>query len=299
MSYILDSLKKSEKERQTTDNAAAVAIQSPEFLNNEKPSRSPNIYFGVAILAVLILGFLVYFFFFKSAVNEKIFTNNASTKQINSDTSKINGTSKKEVFSVNDKKPSLDDGVETVGLPKSKITNVAQSISSEKEKAVALYQQAIVEKSQSEVDSLYKKLKKSTVQNQQLDQKLSALPEEAKNEAVNSQQQMDVDLAITDANQEPSNQEITQANEDSDPVIPRIYQLDPLLKRNIPQLNYGAHIYASDNKSGFVILNGARRRLGDQLDNGVYIEKIREEDVVLSYNGTVFSLPAMKNWEGN
>jgi hypothetical protein len=63
-------------------------------------------------------------------------------------------------------------------------------------------------------------------------------------------------------------------------------------------VDYGAHIYATDNNSGFVILDGARRRAGDQLDSGLYIEKIEEESVILSFNGMLFSLPAMKSWQG-
>jgi hypothetical protein len=84
-----------------------------------------------------------------------------------------------------------------------------------------------------------------------------------------------------------------------DVTIPSIYDIDQLTKKNIPAIDYGAHIYATDNKSGFVILNGARRRAGDKLENGIYVERILEDSVVLSYNGIVFSLPSMKSWAGD
>ncbi|MBX2809325.1 MAG: general secretion pathway protein GspB [Cellvibrionaceae bacterium] len=79
-------------------------------------------------------------------------------------------------------------------------------------------------------------------------------------------------------------------------VIPKVYDLDSFSKRKIPAIDYGAHIFATDQASGFVILNGAKKHAGERLRNGIYIEKIAEDNVILSYNGVVFSLPAMKSW---
>ena len=151
-----------------------------------------------------------------------------------------------------------------------------------KEEAIILYEKAIQEKTQPEVEVLYEKLNakrnesgESTVIDNEEIVEVTAVPEEVLTEAVTE----------------------TTA-EEPEVIIPSIYELDRLTKKNIPPLDYGAHIYATDNSSGFVILNGARRRAGDRLANGVYIEKIAEEDVILSHNGTVFSLPAMKSWSG-
>lgn len=143
-----------------------------------------------------------------------------------------------------------------------------------KRQAIALYEQAIEQKARSNIDSLYKN--------------------------VNAQSR-DSEQGIVTANPAPVPQKVsTPAAVVAEPevLIPSIYDLDRFVKKNIPSISYGAHIYASDNKSGFVILNGARRRIGDQLANGIYIEKIAEEDVVLSYEGTLFTLPAMKSWSG-
>ena len=80
------------------------------------------------------------------------------------------------------------------------------------------------------------------------------------------------------------------------PTIPSVFTLDRQLQQSIPAINYGAHIYASDNKSGFVILDGAKRRAGEKMSSGIYVEKIHGDFVVLSFRGIIFSLPAMKNW---
>ena len=80
------------------------------------------------------------------------------------------------------------------------------------------------------------------------------------------------------------------------PAIPSVFTLDRQLQQSIPAISYGAHIYASDNKSGFVILDGAKRRAGEKMSSGIYVEKIHGDFVVLSFRGIIFSLPAMKNW---
>ena len=79
-------------------------------------------------------------------------------------------------------------------------------------------------------------------------------------------------------------------------TIPSVFTLDRQLQKSIPAIRYGAHIYASDNKSGFVILDGAKRRAGEKMSSGIYVEKIHGDFVVLSFRGIIFSLPAMKNW---
>lgn len=79
--------------------------------------------------------------------------------------------------------------------------------------------------------------------------------------------------------------------------VPSIFALDRQLQKEIPAIDYGAHIYATDHKSGFVILNGVKIRGGEKMRNGIYVEKVNEDFVVLSYQGVVFSLPAMKSWQ--
>ena len=87
-----------------------------------------------------------------------------------------------------------------------------------------------------------------------------------------------------------------ESNEIVAAAIPSVFALDVATQRTIPDIKYDAHIYASDNNSGFVIFNGAKKQVGDSLRNGLFIEKINQEDVVLSFNGLLFTLPALKSW---
>jgi|GEM_PF-1538463 len=79
--------------------------------------------------------------------------------------------------------------------------------------------------------------------------------------------------------------------------IPSIYDLPVSTRDTIPSIHYQAHIYASDNHSGFVILNWEKLRSGDKVPGGMHVEKVESDGVVLSYNGVVFLLPAMKSWK--
>lgn len=79
--------------------------------------------------------------------------------------------------------------------------------------------------------------------------------------------------------------------------ITSIYDIERTFQKTIPSIAYDAHIYASDSNSGFVILNGVKWRQGERMRNGIYIEKIAENELILSYQGVVFSLPAMRSWQ--
>jgi hypothetical protein len=89
----------------------------------------------------------------------------------------------------------------------------------------------------------------------------------------------------------------TQGAGKSYDIIPSIFSLDRQFQKTIPIITYDAHVYASDNKSGFVILNGTKKRSGEKMRNGVYVERVAENSVILSYDGVVFLLPAMKSWQ--
>lgn len=78
--------------------------------------------------------------------------------------------------------------------------------------------------------------------------------------------------------------------------IPFIRDIDWSIKDKVPSIDYSAHIYAPGARKGFVILNGAKKHEGDRLSQGIYVEKIEEDAVVLSYEGLIFKLPAMKSW---
>ncbi|MGH1486173.1 MAG: general secretion pathway protein GspB [Cellvibrionaceae bacterium] len=263
MSYILDSLKKSEKERQSVSNTASMTMRSPAFLENDKPSLLNQLLWPVIIIITLIIiGYLL--FFSQIEVGKGPF--NSPVSQVIVQAKQVKMEQPEIVVAQEQKKDRVVTSL------------ISRQPSQAKEEAILLYEKALQEKNKPEVDFLYRKI----------DEEQAEIAEQAL--AVLSNDRTPLPTVAVESPPEKVEPEV---------FIPSIYQLDPLVKRNIPSLDYGAHIYATDNKSGFIILNGARRRAGDKLDNGIYIEKIAEEDAILSYNGVVFSLPAMKSWTGS
>ena len=60
---------------------------------------------------------------------------------------------------------------------------------------------------------------------------------------------------------------------------------------NLPSLHLDLHVYADRPRDRFAMINMQRVTEGDSLPNGVQVEEIRPDGVVLSYHGTRFLLP--------
>jgi len=65
--------------------------------------------------------------------------------------------------------------------------------------------------------------------------------------------------------------------------------------KGIPSLDFKQHIYASDGE-GWVNVNGRDRYEGDVIADGLILDKILPQQVILTYRGEKFSLPALTNW---
>lgn len=60
---------------------------------------------------------------------------------------------------------------------------------------------------------------------------------------------------------------------------------------SLPALHLDLHVFADHPQDRFVMINMQRLGEGDSLTNGVQVEAIRPDGVVLSYHGTRFLLP--------
>jgi len=77
--------------------------------------------------------------------------------------------------------------------------------------------------------------------------------------------------------------------------IKSLTQMSQQLQNAIPALSFEQHIYASDGE-GWVNVNGRDRYEGDYISDHLVVEKILPQQVILSYQGEKFSLPALTNW---
>jgi hypothetical protein len=83
---------------------------------------------------------------------------------------------------------------------------------------------------------------------------------------------------------------------DPDANLPLATQLSGDVQKRIPNIDFGAHVYAGKTNNGFVILNGKKRYSGDSVAPGVVVERITEDGVILDMNGTRFKLHSMSSW---
>ncbi len=101
--------------------------------------------------------------------------------------------------------------------------------------------------------------------------------------------------AIDDTKDSSNNFEASDLNQSVDGQIKSLTQMPAWVQEGVPSLRFEQHIYASGGE-GWVNVNGRDRYEGDSIANGVIIDQILPQQVVLTYRGEIFSLPALTNW---
>jgi general secretion pathway protein B len=73
-----------------------------------------------------------------------------------------------------------------------------------------------------------------------------------------------------------------------DESTPELYDLSPEYQAGIPPHRLSVHVYGSDPAQRFVILNSRKMREGDSTAEGLALEKITIDGVILEYSGKRF-----------
>lgn len=76
--------------------------------------------------------------------------------------------------------------------------------------------------------------------------------------------------------------------------IPDIQDLPSNVLQRIPSLKYSEHNY--NNNGGSVVINGAIKHANDQLSEGLVIDKILEDGMILHFENYSFKMRAMNTW---
>ncbi|KGJ95506.1 AAA family ATPase [Colwellia psychrerythraea] len=84
-------------------------------------------------------------------------------------------------------------------------------------------------------------------------------------------------------------------NSNEEVAFKSLTQMPQQLQNALPSLQFEQHIYASDGQ-GWVNVNGRDRYEGDHIADDLIVEKILPQQVILSFRGEKFSLPALTNW---
>ena len=90
-------------------------------------------------------------------------------------------------------------------------------------------------------------------------------------------------------------EEMKDANLDQHSV-PLLATMSQQTKDNIPTLYYQRHDYSTNVAISAVVLNGEALKVGGSPAQGMKIEEILPDSVVLSYQGTQFRLRALNSW---
>lgn len=101
--------------------------------------------------------------------------------------------------------------------------------------------------------------------------------------------------AIDETKEQPLLPQQAEISNNRDGEIKPLTQMPTWVQEGVPNLRFEQHIYASDGE-GWVQVNGRDRYEGDSVADGLILDKILPQQVILTYRGETFSLPALTNW---
>ncbi|MGM0480741.1 MAG: general secretion pathway protein GspB [Pseudomonadota bacterium] len=78
-------------------------------------------------------------------------------------------------------------------------------------------------------------------------------------------------------------------------VVPPLNQLDKGFRQQIPGFTYDSHMYVSKQNERWIEFNGQRLFIGDDYD-GLTVERIEPQQVILSLQGKAFRVEALRDW---
>jgi len=103
------------------------------------------------------------------------------------------------------------------------------------------------------------------------------------------EESVDIDRLVREAREELADAQL------SDSDVPFLSVQSQQVKDAIPTIMYLRHDYSGDPASASVVLNGKTLRQGGSV-NGLRVEEILPDSVVLEYQGTRFRLRALNSW---
>ena len=81
-----------------------------------------------------------------------------------------------------------------------------------------------------------------------------------------------------------------------DVALVRLASLPVDIQRQIPDMSFSSHIYASDATLRMVNINNREFYEGDTIAPGISLNAITEDGVVLTYKQHTFTLPVVRDW---
>jgi type II secretory pathway predicted ATPase ExeA len=101
--------------------------------------------------------------------------------------------------------------------------------------------------------------------------------------------------AIDETEQETNLEDEATPDEVLEINVPALSDMPTWVQNDLPSISFEQHIYTSDGES-WVKVNGRDRYEGDTISNGLVLNHIYAQKVILTFRGEQFSLPALSTW---
>ena len=298
MSYILEALKKSEQKRKRETVPGLQTIHESEQDNSsQKKALWPWM-----VLAALCINAVILLVFYPSGQNDKTLTpSEAATEQQSSNhtpdpDSDVSSSTSFEAKGISVTQPDSDSGsmggyketgisaistLPAIGTP----TSAPAGQSTERFPAIpTLLPQQTDITSQPQLPTAAQKEKIAEEPNPAIITEETTEEDEPVSAPIE-------DLFETDKLASLSNNETTGAeNKGQDKKIPLLGNIPRSIRAELPELSISFHVYAQKPKSRLVSINGRVLREGQSVAEGLTVEEITSEGVILNFNGELFKM---------
>ncbi|MBE9538547.1 MAG: general secretion pathway protein GspB [Proteobacteria bacterium] len=112
----------------------------------------------------------------------------------------------------------------------------------------------------------------------------------AKSPETATEQVIDIEKMIALARREAENVELAEH------PAPFLSELSQQVKDRVPTLYYSKHDFSGNSSQSSVTLNGEVVRQGARLKDGLQLDEILSDSIILSHRGTQFRLKALNSW---
>ena len=78
--------------------------------------------------------------------------------------------------------------------------------------------------------------------------------------------------------------------------VQQLWELPEAVRRGLPPMTYSFHVYSSDPQRRTIIINNRTLREGQQVSDGVLLEEITPDGVILATGGYRVQIPVLGEW---
>lgn len=104
------------------------------------------------------------------------------------------------------------------------------------------------------------------------------------------------DSELTGSVADDNNGADSEGNGAADDAVPSIHSLPINIRQELPMLTMNSHIYASNARDSFVMINGSSFSPGQEITAGLKLVAVVPEGAVLVFKGHRFLLPALASF---